>query len=143
VATGDSRFMPFVLDPQVAGELGARTEIDTSVHPPVVTCLEYVLDRPGTDDLIQSFPVFLATSPLKSALDAAGMRGITWREAAISHGDFYDEVSGGDSVSYLWLVPGEPGDDCWIEEMMLVVSDRMMDVLRSACLDDCVVTERP
>ena len=53
--------MPYALDPQVAGGLGENTVIDTSSHPPVVTHVDFVLDYPVTDDLIQSFPVFLVT----------------------------------------------------------------------------------
>ena len=48
--------MPYALDPMVAGELGEETELDPSMqHPPLVTAVEYVLDRPDPDDLIESF----------------------------------------------------------------------------------------
>lgn len=134
--------MPFVLDPQVAGELGEGTDLDTSVHPPVVNKLEYVLDYPGTDDLIQSFPVFLASDQLVEALNAAEILGITWREATTTQGDFYDEYPDADPINYQWLVPGQPGDDCWTEGGELVVSDRMMAVLRDARINDCEIEER-
>jgi hypothetical protein len=129
--------MPFVLDPQVAGELGDETDLDTSVHPPIVHKLEYVLDYPGTDDLIQSFPVFLASEQLVKALTVAEIRGITWRESTITPGDFYDEYPASEPINYKWLVPGQSGDDCWTEGGELVVSDRMMAVLRNARIDDC------
>jgi hypothetical protein len=56
--------MPYSLDPQVAGELGEGSVLDTTVHPPVVTEVDYVLDQPEADELIQSFPVFLVSSGL-------------------------------------------------------------------------------
>lgn len=134
--------MPFVVDPQVAGQLGEGTEMDTSAHPPVVHRVEYVLDHPGTDDLIQSFPVFLASDSLREDLAAAHVRGITWREAVVSRGDFYGDYPVADPIPYSWLVPGQRGDDCWVEGGSLVVSDRMMEVLRGARLSDCIVDEQ-
>lgn len=134
--------MAFVIDPQVAGELGEGTEMDSSVHPPVVSHLEYVLDYPGTDDLIQSFPVYLASVELRASLEAAGVRGIEWRDAVVSRGDFYEDYPPADPINYRWLIPGVPGDDCWIENLELVVSDRMMDVLRLARINDCEITPK-
>jgi hypothetical protein len=49
--------MPYCLEPHVAGELGEATELDPSAHLPIVTVVEYVLDAPDSDDLIESFPV--------------------------------------------------------------------------------------
>ena len=130
--------MPYQLDRKVAGELGERTKLDTGVHPPIVHRLEYVLDYPGADDLIQSFPVYLARAHLAEALIAAGVQGITWREAMISQGDSYDEYSpAGEPDDYRWLVPGRPGDDCWLQDGELVVSDRVMEVLRASNLSEC------
>ena len=97
-----------------------------------------MLDYPGADDLVQSFPVYLARARLAEALIVAGVQGITWREAIISQGDSYDEYSpAAEPDDYRWLVPGRPGDDCWLLDGELVVSDRMMEVLRASNLSEC------
>lgn len=116
--------------------------LDTRVHPPIVHRLEYVLDYPGADDLIQCFPVYLARALLAESLIAAGLRGITWREAIISHGDNYDEYPpAATPEDYRWLIPGRLGDDCWLHDGWLVVSDRMMEVLRASNLSECDIEQ--
>jgi hypothetical protein len=67
------------LDPHVAGELGEATELDPSTHPPIVRALEYVLDAPDADDLIESFPVFLVSASLAGALENADLTGFALR----------------------------------------------------------------
>jgi hypothetical protein len=62
--------VPFVLEPMVGGELGRRTKLDTSTHPPVASRVEYLLDDPDSDDLIESFPVFLVSVELAPRLDS-------------------------------------------------------------------------
>ncbi|NHA69126.1 hypothetical protein [Phycicoccus flavus] len=100
--------------------------------------MEYVLDYPGANDLIQSFPVYLARTHLAESLLAAGFRGITWRAALITQGDAYDEYpQSAVPNDYQWLVPGTAGDDCWLLDGELIVSDRMMEVLRGCNLNEC------
>jgi hypothetical protein len=60
--------MPYVLEPLGAGQLGGGTLLDVSAHPPLVSRVQYVLDAPTSDDLIESFPVFLVSEALGSAL---------------------------------------------------------------------------
>lgn len=52
----------YILDPEVAGGLGTQTEIDSSVHPPLVKRLHYELDAWMGDDLVQTFPCYLVTN---------------------------------------------------------------------------------
>lgn len=75
--------MPYRLEPHVAGELGEATDLDPSAHPPVVRAVEYVLDAPDSDDLIESFPVFLVSARLAERLDAAGVTGFVLEDAIV------------------------------------------------------------
>ncbi len=56
--------MAFVLEPHVAGELGSKTKLDPTTHPPTVEELHYVLDSSESDDIVESFPVFLVSARL-------------------------------------------------------------------------------
>ena len=73
--------MPYRLEPQVAGELGIDTVLDTSTHPPKVKRLDFVLDQPENDELITSFPVFLISEGLGSRLKKAHLDGFKLAKA--------------------------------------------------------------
>lgn len=75
--------MPYRLDPQVAGELGDGTVLDGSTRPPKVSRVDYVLDRPDADPIIQSFPVFLVAEDLGPHLENAGLIGFRLADADV------------------------------------------------------------
>lgn len=140
--------MPYVLDPLVAGELGEGTELDTSMHPPNVQRLEYVIDEPYEDDLIQSFPVYLVSERLARRLIDEALNGFVIDDATVLRSDAYGERFGGEDGSpkdYKWLrlVPHDAPDCQLNSELMLLVSDRMMAILREGSLRDCIVEEVP
>src|SRR5262249_1876660 len=62
-----------VLDPPGGGQLGGQTDLDPTPPPPVVRHVDYVVDLPTEEDLIQSFPVFLVSDDLGGALAAANL----------------------------------------------------------------------
>ena len=131
--------MPYALEPHVAGELGDATVMDPSTHPPVVTDVEYVLDTPHADDLIESFPVFLVTQVLATAL--TGVAGVSFGRAELRPGDRYLETYGDvPHPAYVrLLIAGGP--DIWIgDDLLLHVSDRLMALLSEFNLTYCDVT---
>ncbi|MFT4008828.1 MAG: hypothetical protein QM655_02180 [Nocardioidaceae bacterium] len=135
--------MPYRLDPQVAGELGPDTDLDTSTHPPKVKRLEYVLDQPETDELITSFPVFLVSDQLGSRLKKAHLDGFKLTKAPVRPSDNYRQLYGkAEHRDYRWLqVTGAPGrSDFWLDQSFnLCVSDGAMAILESAVLSGCTV----
>lgn len=135
--------MPFLLEPLVAGALGEGTQLDASTHPPDVEAVEYVLDAPSADDLIESFPVFLVSDWLAERLDRAGLDGFALEGALVVPSREYVEVYGpAPHKSYRWLrLLTSTTADCWLdEEYRLCVSDRMMAVLREGVLEGCDIT---
>ena len=137
--------MHFRLDPQVAGELGEGTRLDGHSHPPTVDKVDYVLDGPDTDDLVQSFPVFLVTIRLGRVLLAADLTGFSLAEASVRPGDGYTDAFGeAPHRRFSWLqVRGVASqDDCWLDSThLLCVSARMMDRLQGANLSNCTIEE--
>jgi hypothetical protein len=132
--------MPYVLDPHVAGELGPGTVLDRSRHPPGVSELEYVLDDADTDDLIESFPVFLVTERLAARLADGTFAGFILEPATVQPGP---EPAAAAPGSYRRLVPVEGAaaqPDVWLtDEYRLGVSDRLMEALREFDLRRCDV----
>lgn len=135
--------MPYRLEPQVAGELGPDTDLDTSTHPPKVKRLEYVLDQPESDELITSFPVFLVSEQLGSRIKKADLDGFKLAKASIGTSDNYRELYGkARHRDYRWLhVTGTAGrSDFWLDESFnLCVSDRAMAILEAGVLSECQV----
>jgi hypothetical protein len=137
--------MAYVLDPFVAGQLGERTDLDASTHPPVVRHVDYVVDLPTDEDLIQSFPVFLVSEDLAVALAAANLTGFRLDDADVRPSDQYRVLGGGDAPPkpYRWLrlVSSEVAD-CWLDEgYRLCVSDEMYAVLSSHKIERCEVAK--
>jgi hypothetical protein len=136
--------MPFSLEPLVAGELGEGTQLDASTHPPKVAAVEYLLDAPTDDDLIESFPVFLVSDWLAERLVSARLEGFVLDDARVVPSREYKEVYGSaPHKSYRWLrlVPSVTADSWLDQDYQLCVSDRMMDVLREGVLDGSDVTQ--
>jgi hypothetical protein len=120
--------------------------MDPSSHPPTVESVEYILDAPTEEDLIESFPVHLVSENMARLLTTAGLEGFALGEATVVPSREYVEVYGdAPHKDYRWLrVRPSPRPDCWLDdESRLCVSDRMMGVLSRGVLDGCDVTKRP
>ncbi|MDA0167586.1 hypothetical protein OJ998_00690 [Solirubrobacter taibaiensis] len=135
--------MPYVLQPLVGGELGQDVEFDHATHPPVIDRVQYVLDYPTSEDLMESFPAFIVSEALAERFVAAGLRGFTLAEAEVLPGDNYLALYGDvPHKTYRWLqiAPRMPDADVWLgDDLQLCVSDRAMAVLETADLAGCDV----
>jgi hypothetical protein len=134
--------MAYILEPMVAGQLGDRTDLDATTHPPTVSAVEYVLDGPDTDDLIESFPVFLVSDDLAARLEENGLGGFELAHADVMPSLGYREAYGdAPHKGYRWLrVLGDSSSDCWLsDDHRLCVSDRMMHTLQEGDLTNCEI----
>jgi hypothetical protein len=131
----------YALEPEVAGHLGDRAVVDRSVHPPVVQRLHYEFDGWLGDDLIESFPSFIATRGLRERLAESGLSGCQFDDVEVSKSDIFQEIHPDRELpEFAWLkVVGRAGmDDFGLSpDHRLVVSQRGLDVLKSFKLDHC------
>jgi hypothetical protein len=119
----------FKLEPEVAGGLGQRTVMDTTVHPPLVSVLEYEFDGWLGDDLLESFPCFIISERLKNLL----------RENHFN--EIYPDL---DLPNFYWLkINGKVGvDDTGLSESNhLVVSEGFLKILLQTNLKNCLTEE--
>ena len=134
-----------ILDPEVAGGLGSRTQMDSSVHPPVVKRLHYELEGWLGDDLVQSFPCYLVTKKLQAALAAIHPTGLSFAAADVSASESFKDQNPGVALPELtWLkVHGAPGKDDFglTADARLVVSDRILKQMQAAQLSHCDVVD--
>lgn len=131
------------VSPEVAGELGENTLMDSSVHPPRVSHLHYRFEGWLGDDLLQAFPCFLASASLAKMLEGAGLVGIEVAQAEVSLSPEFKELYPGRSVpDFHWLkITGKNRDaDFWLTpDFELEVSDRALNVLRKFSVAHAVI----
>lgn len=131
------------LEPEVAGELGDSSVLDTSVHPPKVLKLQYKFTGWLGDDLLETFPSYVVTEPLATALLSSGLTGVQLDEVDVVVSDEFAEMYPGRELpNFKWLrVTGRAGvDDFGLsDEHTLVVSYTALRLLRRYSLLHCHV----
>ncbi|MCU0864038.1 MAG: hypothetical protein MUC36_09615 [Planctomycetes bacterium] len=133
------------LEPEVAGELGDGSVLDTSVHPPIVSKLEYILSGWLGDDLLESFPCYVVTERLAKELQASACTGYRLDDVeVVTSPEFDDMYPERQLPGFRWLkITGKAGvDDFGMSaKHTLVVSDRALQAMRRHTLDQCGVGE--
>jgi len=130
----------FILEPEVAGELGPRTEMDTDVRPPRVRRLHYVISDWLGDDLLESFPCFLIGRSVGETAKAEGLTGFDLDPAEVTLSPEAEELLGNQVPEFCWLqVAAKAGsaDFGLTPKAQLVVSQRALDILRGETLENC------
>jgi hypothetical protein len=130
-----------ILDPEVAGGLGANSKLDTSVHPPRVLKLHYEVAGWLGDDLVQSFPCYLVTRRLWQRLAALKPTGAATEAAEVTVSAEFKELDPNKAVPEVWglKVTGAPGEDDLglTEDARLVVSEPVLGAMRAMQLRHC------
>lgn len=136
----------YTLDPEVAGELGKNTVMDTSVHPPAVSKLHYELDAWLGDDLIQCFPCYLVTDRLKQKIESTSLTGAAFAPVEFGMSSNFKERHPSKAVpGFAWLkITGCAGkDDFGVEaDARLVVSERTLKLIQDLSLSNCEISAR-
>ena len=137
----------FALSPEVAGEIGEKSRVDFSVHPPVVESLQYVFHGWLGDALLESFPVYIVTKRLAEAIASQPITGYRFREVEVETSKQFQELYPERTLpSFLWLVPfGEAGSDDFgtSDSDELVVSESVMELFKQFQLTNCDIEEFP
>lgn len=135
----------FLIEPEVAGGLGADTVMDSNVHPPRVSKLHYDLKGWLGDDLLESFPCYVVTDRCKGALEKGGFSGYTLAPVKVTASDTFFELYPGRSIPvFHWLkVSGTAGKDDFglADDHRLTVSEEVLRVLKSLNIEHCDVEE--
>lgn len=133
------------LEPEVAGSLGKNTQIDTAVHPPRVYKLHYELDGWLGDDLLESFPCYLITESLKQKIETLKPSGCRFDNVEITQSDQFAMLyPQKDIPNFFWLrIHGKAGvDDLGVsDDNMLIVSERILSVMKNFHLNNCDIEE--
>lgn len=131
----------YVLEPEVAGELGDGTVLDAGQHPPTVSRLHYEFSGWLGDDLLQSFPCYIVTQRLSDAIAREGLTGCEFGIVHVSTSSQFDALYPGRQLpTFAWLRPvGIAGraDFAVGKDHRLIVSSAALTMLRRFCIDNC------
>jgi hypothetical protein len=137
--------MYFYIEPEVSGGLGGNTVADTTVHPPVVSKLNYLFDGWLGDDLLELFPCYVVSERLKSEIMNSELLGFEIDGLEVTKSDQFDELYPGKELpEFYWLkITGQAGKDDFgiASDHRLVVSDKALDALRRCSLEQADLEE--
>jgi len=135
----------FLLEPEVAGGFGESTIIDHSVKPYKVIKLHYEFAGWLGDDLLTSFPCIIGTAELVKCLNTYIFSGYFVDNVEISTSyefrQFHPDLI---LPEFRWIkVNGIAGkDDFGLSDRgRLVVSERVLDVLKQFKISNCDIEE--
>lgn len=135
----------YYVEPEVAGGLGKHTVLDSSVHPPIVSELNYRIVNWLGDALLESFPALIITREAADALQAMGASGIGLRDVQITISDSFRETYPERMLpDFVWLnVSGIAGKDDFgiAADSRLVVSQRVLNRLKTFGLENALVED--
>lgn len=131
----------YLLRPEVAGQLGDATVMDRSVHPPLVTHLEYAFDGWMGDELLEAFSSFIVTAKLASLLEGVGLTGFRLADVDITLSEEYLDFGCDENLpEFRWLqITGRQlSDDFGLSQNgSLVASESTLAVLSQGQIDNC------
>jgi hypothetical protein len=130
----------YLINPEVAGQLGEGTIIDYSIRPFKVNQLEYQFQGWLGDDLLECHPCFICTHYLRMKLEATVLTGYIFDVCKISKSDTFNELyPGKDLPVFYWLkVIGKAGDDFILSSNgSMMVTEDALKVLKSANINHC------
>ncbi|RCS56595.1 hypothetical protein [Parvibium lacunae] len=134
----------FLVEPEVAGGLGEKTVMDSSIHPPKIQSLEYVFDGWSGDVLLTSFPAYIVTSKAREILERFHASGISFAGVDILKSETFNEFFPEKELpEFFWMkVEGTAGQDDFglAPNLRLVISGRALDELVKLRLSEAVVS---
>ena len=136
----------FKLKPEVPGRLAPESIKAKKEKKHDFQEVHFIFENGPVADIVQSLGFHLVTSHLREKLERANLTGFEFRSCRTSKGEQFDIASPGygELPAFSWLeITGEGGiDDFGITGgWTAVVSEKALEVLKSASLKDCRVME--
>lgn len=127
------------VEPEVAGQLGQRTEF-LSTFPTTVGKMEYLFDRWPADEFVQAHPCFAVSQRIKEKIEQARLTGYQFQPILVGMTDYF-EGEHKDIPAFFRLIPtGIPfNDDFGLNsEHQLIASQNAKVLLDGMNLSECV-----
>ena len=134
----------YLLFPEVAGQFGEKTDLDSTLYPPVVYRINYEFDGWLGDDLIESFPCFICSERLTIYLKKSSVTGFGFKECEVTKSElFFDSYPKLELPTFYWFVVGNDVDADFylLPNASLVVSENALDVLKKFQISHCKIED--
>ena len=135
----------FVLEPEVAGGFGPATIGNLRARPPLLEKFNYEFDTWLGDPLLEALGTFIVTDHLKERLIEAHASGVGFGDVEATKSGIYLDLYGDRPLpAFSWLqITGRAGkDDFGLSSSgYLIVSERMMNLLKAFGLNHCEISE--
>lgn len=132
------------LDPEVSGEIGPNSILNTTVHPPIPEKVEFLFKGWLGDCLVESFPVYLILDEVSELLMKEKITGFELDQVTVKKVYPFFEFNASKSLpNFQWLKIVGTGkeSDFGLIENQLVVSERVLSILKRGGLNHCDVDD--
>jgi len=133
------------IEPEVPGGLGDKTEMDTSIHPPIVHSFECYLDGWLGDCILEIFPCFIVTQAAKDDIENLKLTGIVFDDLTVTKTEIFNEFYQHIEIPKLfWAkINGLAGiDDFGLSnDFRLVISESSFNVLNVNKLQNAIFSD--
>lgn len=145
-----SRMNYYILNPEVAGELGEGSElVYENGKIKEVNFLEYNFMGWQGDELLSTHPCFIVTEDLKNDIIVNDLTGVTFKKIAMTFSDeFYDTYGNKDLPQFVQIVCKTPYEDnaddlqydfYYNKYKEIIVSEKALSVLKGHKIDQCII----
>lgn len=121
------------IQPEVAGGFGNETEIDNSVHPPVVKKLHYNFDGWMGDDILETFPCFIVSERLMYKIIESQLTGVSFDNVKITKSEEFVSFNPNLNLpNFHWMkIYGKLGINDFVigRDYRLLLSENAMEVI--------------
>ncbi len=129
----------------MSGGLGENTELDDSVHPPIISKLHYKFDGWLGDDLLESFPCCVASANLKRILEDSDLSGYQFDDFEVTQSEQFKELYPSKELpKFYWLkINGEVGknDFAISRDNRIVVPCVALSILKKDRIENADIEE--
>lgn len=130
------------IEPEVAGELGNKTIIETQYFPPKVRELHFIFNGWLGDDIIECFPCFIVSEKLMNSILTNELTGVFFEEMRISKSEEFIEMYPAREIpKFYWAkITGKFGIDDFViaNDFRLVISEKAYGVLQLANVKNAI-----
>ena len=133
----------YYLEPEVAGELGEKSILDTSQHPPIVKKLHYIFSGWLGDDFLETFPCYIVTTQLSNEIKKENLTGVLFDTLEISKSIQFEEIYPDRKLpEFVWL---KPIGKCCVDDFSIgndnkiVVSERALNIIKKYSINNCEI----
>jgi len=131
----------YIIEPEVAGQLGNKTILNYATQPPTIEKLNYEFDDWLGDDLLEGFQCFICTERLAKRMQSGKLTGFNFENCEVTKSQMFEDLNGDEKIlpTFYWLkISGDANDDFFTgPNSTLVVSERALKIIKRFNLNHC------